>query len=308
MKRPSFQFYPADWRNNAKLRRCSDAARGAWMDVLCVLHDSDEYGICRWPLAELARAAGVTMKALRELVSKDVLKGADKDCAPYVFKPRHAGKDGDPVVLVAESPDPCWYCTRFVRDEWVRLRRGSGTQFTPSNQPPKGAPKPPIGELSGDGSTSASTSAVIPSEPNGSGTDGAEDADAIAAKALALAAEQAAAAEREAAAQAAAEKAAADKRKRVTDPDEIIFGYGVPLLVNAGTDDKHARSFLGGLRKMHGDVAVVDTLRKCLMEKPLQPLTWLAAALPPPAASKGKHAGFADKNYREGVAADGSFV
>jgi hypothetical protein len=58
MKRPSFQFYPADWRGNANLRRCSEAARGAWMDILCLLHDSDTYGIVRWPLVDLANAAG----------------------------------------------------------------------------------------------------------------------------------------------------------------------------------------------------------------------------------------------------------
>lgn len=66
--------------------------------------------------------------------------------------------------------------------------------------------------------------------------------------------------------------------------DEIIFGYGVPLLVNAGTADKSARSFLGGLRKGHGDEALVNALRNCLREKPLQPLEWLAAALPPAGA------------------------
>lgn len=63
--------------------------------------------------------------------------------------------------------------------------------------------------------------------------------------------------------------------------DEIIFGYGVPLLTNAGVPDKQARSFLGGLRKTHGDDALVNTLRDCIRAKPLQPLEWLAAALPP---------------------------
>lgn len=66
-------------------------------------------------------------------------------------------------------------------------------------------------------------------------------------------------------------------------PDEIIFGYGVPLLTNAGSTDKHARSFLGGLRKAHGDDAVVSTLRECIRAKPLQPMEWLAAALLPDA-------------------------
>jgi hypothetical protein len=64
-------------------------------------------------------------------------------------------------------------------------------------------------------------------------------------------------------------------------PDEIIFGYGVPLLTNAGTAEKQARSFLGGLRKVHGDEALVNTLRDCIKAKPLQPLEWLAKVLPP---------------------------
>lgn len=64
-------------------------------------------------------------------------------------------------------------------------------------------------------------------------------------------------------------------------PDEIIFGYGVPLLTNAGTSDKAARSFLGGLRKAHGDELLVNSLRDCIRAKPLQPLEWLAKVLPP---------------------------
>jgi uncharacterized protein YdaU (DUF1376 family) len=64
-------------------------------------------------------------------------------------------------------------------------------------------------------------------------------------------------------------------------PDEIIFGYGVPLLTNAGATDKSARSFLGSLRKAHGDETLVNTLRDCIRAKPIQPLEWLAKALPP---------------------------
>lgn len=70
-------------------------------------------------------------------------------------------------------------------------------------------------------------------------------------------------------------------------PEEIIFTYGVPLLVNAGSSEKHARSFLGGLRKGRDDSEVVDALRNCIRTKALQPLEYLAAALPPP-AGKGK--------------------
>jgi hypothetical protein len=151
VKRPAFQFYPADWRNNAKLRRCSPAARGVWIDVLCVLHDSDEYGVCRWPLIDLANAAGAPVKLVRELVEKEVLKGDDKLALPYIHTPRHAGKDGEPVTLVPHlGGGPCWYSTRLVRDEWVRGRRGGSTRFDSENQPPNRAPidHPPAGSVS----------------------------------------------------------------------------------------------------------------------------------------------------------------
>lgn len=82
---------------------------------------------------------------------------------------------------------------------------------------------------------------------------------------------------------ALAGKPPTDPPRPVMSTDEIIFGYGVPLLVNAGTADKQARSFLGKLRKAHGDDTVVNTLRQCLRAKPLQPLEWLAKALPPAA-------------------------
>jgi hypothetical protein len=70
-------------------------------------------------------------------------------------------------------------------------------------------------------------------------------------------------------------------KPKVTDPAEIIFGYGVPILTAAGSTEKLARSFLGGLRKEHGDETLVNALRDCIRAKPLQPTEWLAKALPP---------------------------
>lgn len=67
-------------------------------------------------------------------------------------------------------------------------------------------------------------------------------------------------------------------------PQEIIYSYGLTLLVNAGIPEKQARSFFGGLIKAHGGEAVVDKLRECIRAKPLQPLEWLAASLPPKGA------------------------
>lgn len=91
---------------------------------------------------------------------------------------------------------------------------------------------------------------------------------------------------------------------KLTDPGEIIFGYGLSMLVNAGTAEKQARSFLGGLRKTHGDGPLIDKLRECAKARPLQPLEWLAAALPPPSAGGKripKTENFAEKDYGSGV-------
>lgn len=35
--RPSFQFYPDDWLKEPALRLCSLAAKGLWMDMLCIM-------------------------------------------------------------------------------------------------------------------------------------------------------------------------------------------------------------------------------------------------------------------------------
>lgn len=172
MKRPAFQFYAKDWRGNLKLRRCSDAAKGAWIEIMCVLHDSEEYGVARFPLRELVAAAGVQTKSAKELIEKGVLKGGDKNVPAYTYTPSHAGKKLPTVTLLDKSEGPMWYCSRFVRDEHIRGRRGEASRFTPDFQPPrdgpkdgpkpqpKDTPKPPMGERQGDGSAVAVASAV----------------------------------------------------------------------------------------------------------------------------------------------------
>jgi hypothetical protein len=169
MKRPAFQFYPKDWSGNQKLRRCSEAARGAWINILCTLHDSEEYGVVRFPLVELVDAAGVKMKSAQELVAKGVLKGSDTEISAYVYTPSHAGKKLDPVTLIHAGAGPVWFSSRMVRDEWIRGRRGEHTRFSTDHQPsggvtPKAAPtrspKPHIGTRQGDGSAVASAVAV----------------------------------------------------------------------------------------------------------------------------------------------------
>lgn len=165
MKRPAFQFYPKDWRGNLKLARCSDAAKGAWIQILCVLHDSEEYGVARFPLKELVSAAGVKLASARELVDKGVLKGGDADVEAFIYIPRHAGKAGAPVTLLEASAGPLWYSSRFVKDEYRRQTAGVETRFKPTNPPGGSPPGPPptqrAGTRQGDGSAVAVASAVL---------------------------------------------------------------------------------------------------------------------------------------------------
>ncbi|MFQ5591324.1 MAG: hypothetical protein ACE5HE_09195, partial [Phycisphaerae bacterium] len=44
MKQPAMLFYPGDWMKDPELRRCSPAARGVWMDIICLSFECCERG------------------------------------------------------------------------------------------------------------------------------------------------------------------------------------------------------------------------------------------------------------------------
>lgn len=166
--RPSFQFYPADHLANANLKRCTHELRGAWVDVMCLMHGSSEYGILRWPLGEIAQAVGCPTKVLEGLVAKDVMKGAHEGehFEGYVFTPRSGRREGPPVVLIDPCPGPLWFSSRMVRDEYIRGVRGEGSRFTEGSPDP--SPMPP--KRQGQGRTKASPD-PSPMPPFGEGSD-----------------------------------------------------------------------------------------------------------------------------------------
>lgn len=126
------------------------------------MHDSEEYGVLRWPLKDIALAVNCRLPELRSLAFKDVLKGGEESIADLIYVPRHAGKDGDPVVLLPGQGGPIWFSSRMVRDEYVRSIRGEGTRFGEQNPPPKATPnatpKPPIGDGASTSSSSSTSS------------------------------------------------------------------------------------------------------------------------------------------------------
>jgi hypothetical protein len=91
----------------------------------------------------------------------------------------------------------------------------------------------------------------------------------------------------------------------------LVFSQGVPLLTAAGVIEKHARSMLANLSKLHGESAVYDAILQTARDGAGEPVGWLQKLL---AKSKPKshrptsHTGLANKDYHQGVAADGTLV
>ena len=107
MKRPAFQFYPADWRNDAGLKLCSLSARGLWIEMICIMHAAEPYGhLC---------AAG------RPLDTRDLSKlvgESERDVKKWL----------DELVRnnVCSSEEGAIISRRMVRDESLRERRAAG--------------------------------------------------------------------------------------------------------------------------------------------------------------------------------------
>lgn len=175
MKRPSFQFYTADWQGNSNLKRCTHEEKGIWIDIMCLMHDQEEYGILRWSIKEIALAVNTSFQKIKGLIDKKILKGASagSKCEPYIYIPRSGRKDGEPVVLIPEQEGEIWYSSRMVKDEYVRKHAGANTRFKakddtkPDKEPsPESSPTHRQGENEGeykddnqgDGSSTSSSS------------------------------------------------------------------------------------------------------------------------------------------------------
>lgn len=75
MAGPWFKFYPSDWRADPALRMCSVAARGLWMEMLCIMHEATPRGsflVNGLPINErqLAGLAGCTLKETVSLLAE----------------------------------------------------------------------------------------------------------------------------------------------------------------------------------------------------------------------------------------------
>jgi len=102
MKRPAFQFYPADWRKDTALQSCSLAARGLWHEMICLMHECEPYGYMSvngkpMKAAQIARLVGVTDREYTKLLNEL------EDAGVYSI-----------------DDDGCIYSRRMVKDERLR--------------------------------------------------------------------------------------------------------------------------------------------------------------------------------------------
>lgn len=104
-KLPSFSFYPGDWQKDQNLRRCSHAAKGVWIDMLCLMFECEERGVLAsggepWSDEDVANAVGgapdMTLSCIEELLAKGVVR---------------------------RRQDGALFSARLVRDEQIRLER-----------------------------------------------------------------------------------------------------------------------------------------------------------------------------------------
>jgi hypothetical protein len=107
-KRPAFQFYPGDWRADVALRSCSIAARGLWIDLLCIAHDCEPYGHLvvngrQMTCAQMSGQVGLPAAQVRRLLDELIANG-----------------------VARESDDGTIYSKRMVDDERLRNARSEG--------------------------------------------------------------------------------------------------------------------------------------------------------------------------------------
>lgn len=93
-KKPSFQFYPGDWRKDQNLSRASLQAKGALIEIMCLAFECEKRGYLKtgkdpWTIDEIAHAIGgdkmENILAIEELLHKKILK---KDKKNTIFSAR----------------------------------------------------------------------------------------------------------------------------------------------------------------------------------------------------------------------------
>lgn len=96
--KPWMKFYPQDWRGEPKLRACSIAARGLWIEMIALAHDATPYGHVlingNAPDTQtLSRMVGVTESECESLVSELARNGVFSQTRKGIIYSRRMVRD-----------------------------------------------------------------------------------------------------------------------------------------------------------------------------------------------------------------------
>ena len=106
MKLPAIQFYPGDWHKDQGVQALDLAQRGAWFELLLMMHDSDERGVLLvngqpMPDAVIARRLGLDNQTANQILTTLLTFG----------------------VASRRESDGALFCRRMVKDENLRQVR-----------------------------------------------------------------------------------------------------------------------------------------------------------------------------------------
>ena len=110
MKLPAIQFYPGDWHKDQGVQALDLLQRGAWFELLLMMHDSDERGVLLvngqpMPDAVIARRLGLDNQSANQILTTLLTYG----------------------VASRRGTDGALFCRRMVKDERLRqVRTESG--------------------------------------------------------------------------------------------------------------------------------------------------------------------------------------
>ena len=148
MKLPAIQFYPGDWHKDQGVQALDLTQRGAWFELLLMMHDSDERGVLLvngqpMPEAVIARRLGLDNQTANQILTTLLDYG----------------------VASRRTFDNALFCRRMVKDEKLRQIRTEagrkGGNPTLLNQNPKQKPTARVKQKATPSISSSITTSII---------------------------------------------------------------------------------------------------------------------------------------------------
>lgn len=114
---PWMKFYPRDWRGDQSLRAVSLAARGLWMECLCLMHEAKPYGhllLAGQPVGNdvLSRMVGSSLDEIGLLLAELEKAGVFSRTANDVIYSRRMTKDFQASRTGKKAVEKRWAKTR----------------------------------------------------------------------------------------------------------------------------------------------------------------------------------------------------